>query len=124
MNDQKNDFEVGYGKPPVATRFKKGQSGNPSGKPRKIAQKLDPGKILQSIDNEEITVKIDGKEKRIQKGEVYFRQLFNKAIKGSLSDARLIASMAKKYFGLESESPGETRFIIVPDKKLASRKSS
>jgi hypothetical protein len=124
MNDQKNDFEVGYGKPPVATRFKKGQSGNPSGKPKKIARKLDPGKILQSIDNEEITVKIDGKEKRIQKGEVYFRQLFNKAIKGSLSDARLIASMAARHFGLESEAPGETRFIIEPDKKLVSRKSS
>jgi Family of unknown function (DUF5681) len=123
MNDQKSDFEVGYGKPLVATRFKKGQSGNPSGKPKKIAQKLDPGKILQSIDNEEITVKIDGKEKRIQKGEVYFRQLFNKAIKGSLSDAR-VASMAARHFGLESEAAGETRFIIVPDKKLTSRKSS
>ena len=97
---------------------------NPSGKPKKIARKLDPGKILQSIDNEEITVKIDGKEKRIQKGEVHFRQLFNKAIKGSLSDARLIASMAARHFGLESEAPGETRFIIEPDKKLVSRKSS
>src|SRR5258708_40281203 len=109
---------------PDANCFKKRPSGNPRGKQKKIAQKLDLGKILQCIVNEEITVKIDGKEKRIQKGEVFFRQLFNKAIKGSLSDARLIASMAKKYFGLESEAPGETRFIIVPDKKLASRKSS
>ncbi len=28
-------YEVGYGKPPVATRFVKGQSGNPRGRPRK-----------------------------------------------------------------------------------------
>lgn len=27
------DYEVGYGKPPVHTRFKKGQSANPGGKP-------------------------------------------------------------------------------------------
>ena len=27
--------EVGYGKPPEATRFKPGQSGNPKGRPRK-----------------------------------------------------------------------------------------
>jgi Family of unknown function (DUF5681) len=51
MNDEKNDYEVGYKRPPIATRFKKGQSGNPSGKPKKISQELDPGKILQSIDN-------------------------------------------------------------------------
>src|SRR5918997_3032859 len=28
-------YEVGYGKPPVHTRFRKGQSGNPSGRPRR-----------------------------------------------------------------------------------------
>ena len=27
------DYEVGYGKPPRHTRFKKGQSGNPRGRP-------------------------------------------------------------------------------------------
>jgi hypothetical protein len=29
-------------KPPKATRFKKGKSGNPSGRPRKPAQPFDP----------------------------------------------------------------------------------
>jgi len=28
------DYEVGYGKPPKPTRFRKGQSGNPSGRPK------------------------------------------------------------------------------------------
>lgn len=27
-------YEVGYGKPPLATRFRKGRSGNPRGRPR------------------------------------------------------------------------------------------
>jgi len=30
-------YEVGYGKPPVPTRFRKGQSGNPSGRPKRKA---------------------------------------------------------------------------------------
>lgn len=34
MSDEKKDYEVGYGKPPKRTRFKKGQSGNPKGRPK------------------------------------------------------------------------------------------
>jgi hypothetical protein len=34
MDDQPRDYAVGYGKPPVETRFQKGQSGNPEGRPR------------------------------------------------------------------------------------------
>jgi Family of unknown function (DUF5681) len=117
MRNEKNEYEVGYKRPPISSRFKKGQSGNPSGKSKKIAPELNPGKILQSIDNEEIFVKIEGKGKRLLKAEIYFRQLFNESIKGSLTEARLIAKMAAKYFGPEAEGPSETRFIVVPDKK-------
>jgi hypothetical protein len=31
------EYEVGYGKPPVHTRFRKGQSGNPNGRPKRKA---------------------------------------------------------------------------------------
>lgn len=31
------DYDVGYAKPPVASQFKPGQSGNPRGRPKKIA---------------------------------------------------------------------------------------
>src|ERR1700722_1671568 len=34
MDDQPRDYAIGYGKPPVETRFQKGQSGNPEGRPR------------------------------------------------------------------------------------------
>lgn len=35
------DYEVGYGKPPVGTRFQKGRSGNPRGRPRATAAAAD-----------------------------------------------------------------------------------
>src|SRR6476620_6162861 len=33
-------YEVGYGKPPVKSRFNKGQSGNPRGKPKGAVTRL------------------------------------------------------------------------------------
>ena len=35
----KPGYEVGYGKPPKDTRFKPGQSGNPSGRPKGATNK-------------------------------------------------------------------------------------
>jgi hypothetical protein len=96
-NNKKGDYEIGYGKPPVATRFQKGVSGNRSGKRKKVPQLVDPGLILESIDNEEIVVMDNGKRKPMAKAEIRFRQLFAKAIKGDLGAARLIFKMAKEY---------------------------
>lgn len=36
------DYQVGYGKPPIGGRFVKGKSGNPRGRPRKSAPKTSP----------------------------------------------------------------------------------
>jgi Family of unknown function (DUF5681) len=118
MEGDGDDYKVGYKSPPIATRFKRGQSGNPSGRPSKTADKLDLGRILQAIDHEEMVVEIDGKSRRMSKVEIHFRQLFNKAIRGNLKEARLIAKMAVKYFGPEAEAAPVLRYIVVPDKIL------
>jgi hypothetical protein len=115
--EKKKDYEVGYKKPPIATRFQKGRSGNPNGRPKKIAQEFDPGKILQSIDNEEIVVQIDGKRMGMPKAEIFFRQFFTKAVRGDLTAARLISKMATEYFGPEAEGPSETKFVIGLDEE-------
>ena len=110
-SDNDKTYEVGYGKPPVATRFQKGTSGNPSGQPKKVLQPLDPGIILESIDNEEIVVIDNGKRKRMTKAEIQFRQLFTKAIRGDLKAARLIVNMAAKYFAPEVQGAQELEVI-------------
>ena len=35
MPDNQSDYQVGPGRPPLHTRFKKGQSGNPGGRSAK-----------------------------------------------------------------------------------------
>jgi Family of unknown function (DUF5681) len=37
-----DDYEVGYARPPSANRFKKGQSGNPYGRPRGAKNRRPP----------------------------------------------------------------------------------
>jgi hypothetical protein len=115
MNNE-TDFEVGYKKPPVATRFEKGQSGNPSGKKKEeVVDEFDPVKILEAIDNEMIVMELNGKRARMTKVETHIRQLFNRAMEGSLKEARQIVPLAAKYFGPEAQSSSETKFVVMPD---------
>jgi hypothetical protein len=112
----KKDYEVGYKKPPAKTRYIKGRTGNPNGRPKKIDPKLDVGELLQSLDNEEIVVVIDGKRKRMRRAEYDFREMFAKAIKGDPKAVRrVIANMAGNYLGPESTGDPETKFVIVPN---------
>ena len=110
-SNKKKEYEIGYKKPPVATRFPKGVSGNPSGKPKKVPQMVDPGLILESIDNEEIVVIDNGKRMRMTKAEIEFRQSFAKAIRGDLGTARLLVKMATEYFAPEAWGASEYEVI-------------
>lgn len=59
---QNDDDKVGPGKPPRRTQFKKGQSGNPGGRP-KGSRNLD--KLIMEAAERRIPVNIDGKLRRI-----------------------------------------------------------
>jgi len=108
MRGKKNqEYKVGYRKPPTQTRFKKGQSGNPSGRPKRVSI-IDPGMLLEGIDNEEINVVENGKRKRMPNAEIEFRQLFTKALKGDLGAARHIFNMATEYLSPEVEAAATT----------------
>ncbi|MGA3208395.1 MAG: DUF5681 domain-containing protein [Syntrophales bacterium] len=79
MNDKNGPYEVGYGKPPLHTRFKPGQSGNPKGKPRG-AKNL--ATIVNNAIKERVVVTEKGKRKSASKLEIAVTQLVNKAVMG------------------------------------------
>lgn len=75
---------TGYGKPPVATRFRKGQSGNPRGRPRNRRREIPYDTILGQM----VTIREDGRERRVTAAEAFLLQLTRKGLQGDSSSAR------------------------------------
>ena len=77
---ENRDFEVGYGKPPKATRFQPGKSGNPKGRP-KGAKNLTT--LIQRELDEGVVVREGGKRRKVAKRQVVAMQLVKKAVEGN-----------------------------------------
>jgi Family of unknown function (DUF5681) len=72
-------YDVGYGKPPNSTRFRKGQSGNPKGRPRGAK---NFSTILAEELQQPVVVRENGRQKAISKLRASIKQLVNKAASG------------------------------------------
>lgn len=79
-DDENDDYEVGYGKPPKSTQFKKGQSGNPRGRPKK--QHKDVAAHMAALLAKKRPVRIDGETVLMSGEEVMAHRLMEKALKG------------------------------------------
>jgi hypothetical protein len=117
MAKKKNDYDVGYGKPPAHTRFRKGQSGNPSGKPKKV---LSNAEILARELDSKVAITEDGKKKRLTKREVIYKAVTQKAMKGDLQAAKMaLKEDQPNYNGLAVEEDGVIRFTLhFPEEEL------
>jgi hypothetical protein len=91
-------YEVGYCKPPIDTRFKKGQSGCPSGG-RKNAKSVS--ERLDAILAEKMSVSEGGKTLRMPKEEIFLRQLVSRAISGERQASRVLFD----YLGKRQQQP-------------------
>jgi Family of unknown function (DUF5681) len=89
MSERKDpgDYEVGYGKPPRTSQFKKGESGNPSGRPKKPT---DSDSEWRRELASKMTVIEKGKRSTITKSAAYKRQTTNKAIQGNAQAIRVV----------------------------------
>lgn len=75
------NYEVGKGRPPVATRWKAGQSGNPKGRP-KARSSLDD--VVETVLNQKVPVKERGTVRYMLPSEIMVRQIAANAMKGNL----------------------------------------
>jgi len=98
MPDRKSskapDYVVGYGRPPKASQFVAGKSGNPRGRPK---GSRSVGAVLQDIIQQKIVVTENGKTRRIPALEVMLRRLANDAMRSDAGATKLLLSLIDRY---------------------------
>ncbi len=84
--------DVGYGKPPRHAQFRPGQSGNPTGRPRKTVSFKE---ILERNLLSPITVTIRDKPRKITTREALLIRLLSKALNGDNKSIEQVFSLMK-----------------------------
>jgi hypothetical protein len=85
-----DDYEIGYGRPPVTSRFMPGKSGNPKGR-RKGS--VGVAALLRAIVSRRITVRNNGVEKKMTLFEATLTNIVNVAAQGDLKAATLVLNL-------------------------------
>jgi hypothetical protein len=87
-------YSVGFGRPPKEHQFKKGQSGNPSGRPRG-SQTLRG--VLNKVLRRQTTIRIGANEQRVSMFEALLCSALNKGIKGNVAAQKMVIGLHVQF---------------------------
>jgi uncharacterized protein DUF5681 len=105
MDDYSCDLRpTGYGNPPLHTRFRKGRSGNPSGRPRQ-AESL-ASLLARELDGV-VELGEEGQREMLSKRQAIARRLVDQATAGQMRAIKQLVDMleSEKYLAPEPELP-------------------
>ena len=121
-------YDVGFAKPPKRTRFKKGRSGNPNGRPRK---KPDLYLELTQVLHENVAITVDGQREKVTVQKALLLRLRDQALKGEIWAEKLLQKIVEaipdsvsKYDDIERHMMFfrlTTRFQIFHDESVRER---
>ena len=109
------DYEVGYGKPPRHTRFKKGQSGNPRGRP---SGSKNLATVLSEALNELVIVAENGGRRKITKRQAIITQLVNQSAKADWRATKILLDMVRDIESQTEPVSAETSPFNEADEKV------
>ena len=101
----KSAAKVGYGHPPVGSRFEPGRSGNPKGRPKGTKNlKTDLAEELA----ERVQVTENGRQLKITKQRLVVKALTAKAVKGDTKAASILINLLAQTLGLDPQDERKT----------------
>lgn len=88
--------EVGFAKPPAASRFAKGRSGNPRGRPKGSRNKQAP---YETVLGQKVTVRTDDTTRRVSAAEAFLLHMIKRGLEGDVSAARAMLDALEAQSG-------------------------
>jgi len=95
-----DDYKVGYGKPPETSRFQKGQSGNPSGRPK---GSRNTALAIHRALNRTVQATVDGKRRNVPLSEAVAMTLSQRALAGDQRAAVSLLKLASSLHDFEAD---------------------
>ena len=117
MTEPNRNYKIGFGKPPEETRFRKGRSGNPKGRPKGTRNfKTD---LREELD-EPVCVRVDGKAQTVSSQRAAVKQLRAKALKGDPRALDRLLALAERY-DLEESADETEQQLSAADEEILER---
>lgn len=98
------EYETGFGKPPAATRFQKGQSGNPGGRPRDPSLKT----LLKRQLDEMVEYRENGVRNRASKKAILVARVFAEGLSGGVRERQQLLDLITRVFPEEFQDEPST----------------
>jgi len=104
-----NGGSVGFRRPPESTRFKKGVSGNPKGRPK---GSLNVATAFMKALREKVVINEHGQRKTVTKLEAALKQLVNKAAGGDLRAIAQLRDLAREAKEKQTAAVAQQNSIV------------
>lgn len=103
--DHNPSLLIGYGRPPSSSRFAKGRSGNPKGRPKGSTR----GAPYDWLLGRKVTINESGKERQVTAAEAFLLQLLKQGLSGKMPEA--IAVLATIEHGKAQRGHGSENCV-------------
>ena len=113
--EKTGDYEVGYGKPPRHTRFAKGQSGNPRGRP---CGAKNFNTLLEEALDETVTVTENGGRRKVSKRQAIVTQLVNRSATADFRAIKILLDIVRDIERQTAPASPETTEFGEADQKV------